>query len=241
MGLRFPSSVQHLLLEVQEIDTKIIRIRHSESEIVASEKNLAGSKQYLELVKAAEDWADRLEEISTRIERTDSDIDAATKRIEHDKALEANSSDSKELTALEHEIASLERRLENLMAQRFELAEEFDSVRQESESASSARDGFYSGIEAIKAKNAEAIEALNSQLTHLNVQRSELLLSIPAELAELYEKQRERYGYGASLLVGGISSASGVALTQGQLEEIQKADPDEIVICPDSGAILIRS
>ena len=240
MGLRFAPAVQQLLLELQDIDTKIIRIRHSESEITYSEKDLAGSDQYLDLVRAAEDWADRQDELATRIERTDSDIEAATKRIDHDRAAEAVSSDSKELTALEHEIASLERRLESLLTQRDELAQEFASVKQESESAREARDGFHSGIAAVRTTNAERLEQLKKQLTDLNSRRNELIGTIPAELVGLYEKQRERYGYGASLLVGDISSASGVALTQGQLEEIQKTDPDEIVICPDSGAILIR-
>ena len=57
----------------------------------------------------------------------------------------------------------------------------------------------------------------------------------------LYERQRERYGFGASLLRGGVSSASGVKLNESDMATVRAAAPDDVLICPDSNAILVRT
>ncbi len=64
---------------------------------------------------------------------------------------------------------------------------------------------------------------------------------MPAELLALYDRQRARYGFGASLLQGGVSTASGVALNNSDLQDIRRAAPDDVVLCPDSDAILVRT
>ncbi len=74
-----------------------------------------------------------------------------------------------------------------------------------------------------------------------SAKRQELVGSLPEELVALYERQRERYGFGASLLQRGISSASGVALTESDLQQVRQAAPDDVLLCPDSNAILVRT
>ena len=64
---------------------------------------------------------------------------------------------------------------------------------------------------------------------------------MPADLIALYEKQRERYGVGASHLRARISSASGVELTGSDLAAVRAAAPDAVLLCPDSNAILVRT
>ena len=64
---------------------------------------------------------------------------------------------------------------------------------------------------------------------------------VPDDLLALYERQRARYGFGASLLQGGVSTASGVTLTGSDLQTVRRAAPDDVVLCPDSEAILVRT
>jgi predicted nucleic acid-binding Zn-ribbon protein len=71
--------------------------------------------------------------------------------------------------------------------------------------------------------------------------RESIAAALPAELLALYEKQRSRYGTGASLLRGGVSQASGVALTEDELQKIRVASPDDVLLCPSSDAILVRT
>jgi hypothetical protein len=64
---------------------------------------------------------------------------------------------------------------------------------------------------------------------------------VPADLYALYEKQRSRYGTGASLLRYGVSSATGVKLLENEMQEIRAAAPDEVIMCASSDAILVRT
>ena len=66
------------------------------------------------------------------------------------------------------------------------------------------------------------------------------MAGLPEDLVQLYERQRERYGVGVSELRGGVSSASGVQLTESDLQDIRQAADDDVVLCPDSNAILVR-
>jgi predicted nucleic acid-binding Zn-ribbon protein len=64
---------------------------------------------------------------------------------------------------------------------------------------------------------------------------------LPEELIALYERQRDRYGFGASLLRGGVSSASGLKLNENDMADVRAAAPDDVLLCPDSNAILVRT
>ena len=72
-------------------------------------------------------------------------------------------------------------------------------------------------------------------------ERSRLSDAFSRELLDLYERQRARYGIGDALLRGGVSLASNVRLTGSDLEAVRRAAPDDVVICPDSSAILVRT
>jgi predicted nucleic acid-binding Zn-ribbon protein len=100
----------------------------------------------------------------------------------------------------------------------------------------------------IRARLAEAEAARDAELAtiegergHAVANRSVIVGKLPQELVALYERQRERYGTGASLLQGGVSSASGVKLNESDMAAIRAAAPDDVVLCPDSNAILVRT
>jgi predicted nucleic acid-binding Zn-ribbon protein len=57
----------------------------------------------------------------------------------------------------------------------------------------------------------------------------------------IYEKTLAKRGVGAARLFHGTSEGSGMQLSPGDLAEIKGASEDEIVFCPDSGCILVRS
>jgi hypothetical protein len=75
----------------------------------------------------------------------------------------------------------------------------------------------------------------------VSANRSTIVGKVPADLMALYERQRSRYGVGASHLRGGVSGASGVRLTESDMARIRSAAPDEVILCPDSDAILVRT
>ena len=96
-----------------------------------------------------------------------------------------------------------------------------------------------SSVKDVAALEQE-LAALRKRLT-ASAGRRTIEGKVPADLLALYEKQRARYGTGASLLQHGVSKASGVKLLEDELQKIRAAAPDDVLICPSSDAILVRT
>ena len=117
MSLRVDPASQERLLVVLDLDTEDLMIQRSISEAESALTALDTDAEYLRLVRESEEWADRHDDIEQRCAHIESDIASATARIQHDREREKTSTDTKELTSLEHEIASLVRRIELLEEQ----------------------------------------------------------------------------------------------------------------------------
>ena len=67
------------------------------------------------------------------------------------------------------------------------------------------------------------------------------LQGLDAGMVAVYDKTLAKRGVGAARLFHGTSEASGMKLSPGDLADIKSAAADDLVFCPDSGAILVRS
>ncbi|MFM6967529.1 MAG: zinc ribbon domain-containing protein [Microbacteriaceae bacterium] len=240
-NLAVPAAEQAKLLDVLEADTEIVvqsrRIREAQSALIALETD----SDYVRLVRDAEAAEDRVDDAQKACDHLESDIAAARTRIIRDREREEHTNDPKELSDLESEIQSLELRIETLEGDELDALEARDAAIAARDKIVSERDTFHERRDAQQAGLEADIARANDRIGALNRLRAEILGQVPTELADLYERQRERYGVGASFLQRGITSASGVQLSPSQLDEIRLADPNSVIICPDSNAILIRT
>lgn len=241
MALRVPADIQARLLDVLALDTEDLMVLRSISDARARLVALDDDVEYQRLVREAEDLADRHDDLAQTCAHLESDIATAKARIAHDRERERTTSDAKEVASLEHEIASLERRIEMLEDQELATMEERDRVAGTWSAVKIARDSFHDARAEQRAALESDIAAAMRRREDIATGRADITSDLPQELIDLYEKQRERYGVGASHLRAGITSASGVTLTAGQIHEVRAADPDEVLLCPDSNAILIRT
>jgi len=238
---RVPRQQQAKLLDLDQIDRSLSRLR-------AGLKGLADTLHITTLSSAVDEIKGRrhdafveLENIRAELARSESDVELVEKRIATDEKRLHETSSPKDAQGLEHELESLRQRRSNL--EDIELA-----IMERLEDAQRVYDGL--GVELATAETAltDARHTEDSESTRMNAEiqalmheRHDLVSSLPADFVELYDRQRERYGVGASHLRGGLSGASGVALTESDLQKIRNADDDEVLLCPDSNAILIRT
>jgi predicted nucleic acid-binding Zn-ribbon protein len=241
MSLRVPPESQIRLLDVLALDTEDLMISRTvsdaENELVA----LDNDAEYQRLVRECEEWADRFDDVDRQCTHLESDIAVANARIEQDRTREKTSTDSKELTSLENEIASLTLRIEMLEDQELQVLEERDEILGTWNALKIARDSFHESRAARHDAIRADIDASRRRQADIVTARAAIVVELPADFIELYERQRARYGVGASHLHRGVTSASSVTLTAGQIQDVRAADPDEVLMCPDSNAILIRT
>jgi predicted nucleic acid-binding Zn-ribbon protein len=181
------------------------------------------------------------ETIQAELTRAESDVQLVESRIAQDEERLVHTASAKDAQGLEHELESLKKRRSDL--EDIELA-----IMERLEQADSALSGLEAERDTAEGALAEARTQFEATSAELTAQRStqeaargDIVSSLPEDLYALYERQRERYGVGASHLRGGVSSASGVALTESDLQEIRTAAPDQVILCPDSNAILVRT
>ena len=232
---------QARLLDLQELDNHL-------AQVTKKSKNLpeAATLEELstELASAKESQREKLgivDELAAEVKRSESDVEMVQARIAKDTERLDHTSSAKDAQGLEHEIQSLRERLSALEEVELEEMERLEQAEAELSGADQAVTELMSRVdEATQALDAAKAE-LEADYQATTAKRTALAADIPSDLLALYEKQRERYGFGASLLQRGISSASGVALTESDLAQVRAAAPDDVVLCPDSNAILVRT
>ncbi|AYF98973.1 zinc ribbon domain-containing protein [Protaetiibacter intestinalis] len=241
MGLKAAPEDQALLLELQEFDTRLQQLAHRARTLPehAAVAALGGEIETVRrtLAEQTGSW----EDARTELGRVESDVAVVEARIARDRDRLQGSSSVKDVAALEQELAALARRQDEL--EEIELV-----VMERVEEQETALAATREELAALEARSAEtvaardtALAALEQDRIHIAANRATVAGKVPADLLALYEKQRERYGVGASHLRAGVSSASGVALNATDLNAVRAAAPDDVILCPDSSAILVRT
>jgi uncharacterized protein len=241
MALKAAPEDQALLLELQALDTKLQQLarraeRLPEREVVES---LTTQRAALERTRAEQLGA--AEDARLELSRTEADVSVVEARIARDSERLASSSSVKDVQALEQELAALARRksdLEDIELAVMETVEEREGVLAATDSELAT---LATAIDDAVAARDAALAEIESERTHAAANRGTVAGKVPTDLLALYDKQRERYGVGASHLRAGVSSASGVALKANDLDAIRAAAPDDVLLCPDSSAILVRT
>ncbi len=241
MALKASNQDQRRLLTLQDVDTRIVRLQ-------AKAKALPQSKRIAELdaelSRLDHEVLERLgahDDVAAEVARIESDVQTVEARLTRNRGRLPTITDAKVATATEHEIATLERRrddLEDLELEAMQRQEDAEAAlaaaRQAAEAARAERD-------RLAAEREVDAAAIARELEEARVERAERAAAVPADLLALYERQRERYGIGATLLQRRTSIASGVELTASELYEIQRADEDDVLLDPNSSAILVRT
>ncbi|MBX3094392.1 MAG: hypothetical protein KF680_07645 [Cryobacterium sp.] len=232
---------QARLLDLLAHDTRVQQLAHQA-------KSLPEISELTELEASAgavrtqllEQTGER-EDTELEIKRIESDVEVVNARIARDtERLEASSS-VKDVAGLEAELTSLRTRLSNLEDIELALMETLDEREKAEQGTRQEFDELQSRIADAQSKRDAALSEIGVEREAIASARAAVVATIPVDLVALYEKQRERYGIGASHLRGGVSSASGVKLHESDLADIRAAAPDDVVLCPSSNAILVRT
>lgn len=232
---------QVVLLDLQRLDNDVTRLSHRITALQKGDRltELGTTAASLRAELAAATGL--VEDAERELARLESDTATAQARVERDTTMLQNVASAKDAAGLESEMASLRRRIGDLETAELEVMEQLDVHR--------ARVGDIEGkLAQVEADRATLVAERDTEIARVEADRESAVQSraavaakVPADLLALYDRQRARYGFGASLLQGGVSTASGVTLTNSDLQDIRRAAPDDVVLCPDSDAILVRT
>ncbi len=232
---------QNELLRLQAADTRLAQLDHAVKSLPQTAE-LAALQPEAEALRAR--WiaaTGELEDARAELKRVESDVELVEARVKRDTDRVQQTASMKDVQALEAELTALAKRkgdLEEIELTVMERVEELEKALAAVDAERGELAGRIGKLEA--ARDAES-GSIAGQREALARDRAAIAETLPADLVELYERQRARYGLGAALLLRGVSMGSNVKLTESDLADIRRAADDDVVLCPDSGAILIRN
>jgi predicted nucleic acid-binding Zn-ribbon protein len=231
---------QRSLLEVAELDAELSRIAHRTN-------HLPERKDYERMQTDQAAATDRLaalqialEDLDAQISRFESEIDAVRQREERDRSLLQSVADARQLSELQHELETLQRRQSSLEDSLLEVMERREELQAQQTAEMSAIEVLQSDLTgAQQALDGTLAEIDEARRLHLS-RREELTAALDAELVALYERQRAGGGPGAGPLLGRRCGACRIEIDRGELSRISAAADDDVLRCPECGAILLR-
>ena len=231
---------QNELLRLQAADTRLAQLAHALKNLPQAAE-LAKLQPEVDALRAR--WiaaTGELEDARAELKRVESDVEIVEARVKRDSDRVQQTSSMKDVQALEAELASLAKRKDDLEEIELTVMERVEGLEETLAAVEAERAGLNSRVEALEAQRAEEGAKVEVQRKAVAADRATIADALPADLVELYERQRARYGLGAAALVRGVSLGSNVKLTESDLSDIRRAAPDDVVLCPDSSAILVR-
>lgn len=232
---------QRSLLELAKLDAELSRLAHRANHLPQRETYEQAQVDHGAASDRAGALRIALEDLDAQVSRFESEIDAVRKREDRDRSLLASgATDVKQLSDLQHELETLQRRQMSLEDSLLEVMER----REELQSQQSTELGT---VETLQADLANARQALDAALAEIDTARDQhsarrdtLTATLDPELSALYERQRAGGGPGAGPLQGHRCGACRIEIGRGELARISAAAEDEVLRCPECGAILLR-
>ncbi|WP_025735073.1 zinc ribbon domain-containing protein [Mycobacterium genavense] len=232
---------QRSLLELSELDAELARIAHRATRLP--------QREAIERMRAEHDAANdrlgalriELEDLDTQVSRYESEIAAVRQREDRDRSLlESGATDAKQLADLQHELETLIRRQTSLEDSLLEVMERREELAAQLTAEQDA-------IATLRSELAGAQQDLDAALAEIDetrqahaAQRDRLAASLDPDLSALYERRRAGGGPGAGPLLGHRCGACRIEIDRGELARISAAADDDVVCCPECGAILLR-
>ena len=241
MALKASPDDQALLLDLQALDTKLAQLNHRAKSLpeLATLVELSAHATALRLTASEQQGA--VDNVALELSRLESDVKVVEARIARDSERLQASSSVKDVAALDQELLALRKRLGDLEEIELTVMERLEEVQSVLAHTTTELDDARAKVAEVEASRDAALDVIAAERTTAAAGRRTIEGKVPADLLALYEKQRARYGTGASLLRGGVSLASGVKLLENEMQSIRASAPDDVIMCPSSEAILVRT
>lgn len=232
---------QRSLLELAELDAELSRIAHRATHLPEQQDYERAQAEHTAANDRLAAVRITLEDLDAQVSRFESEIDAVRRREDRDRSLlKSGATDARQLSDLQHEVDTLQRRQASLEDSLLEVMERREELQDRQNAELTAIDQLQAHLaHAQHALDAALAEIDQTRQQHLS-RRDELTAALDPELVALYERQRAGGGPGAGPLQGHRCGACRIEIGRGELARISAAAEDDVLRCPECGAILLR-
>jgi len=231
------------LLEVQGLDTIADQLRHRRDHLPERGELADRNAKLSELEARAGDIQSERDAIAASEKRLEDDIALVTEKAKgaDQKLYSGTVNVPRELTALQDEIASLQRRQRQLEDQELELMEQAEPLDASLAEFQTARSALDADAVMLSASIAESESAIDDELAGVVAKRAAAVDGIPPELLLEYERLRGALGgIGVARLSGNRCEGCHLALSAVDVDRLRHEPDDALVHCTECGRLLVR-
>lgn len=231
------------LLDVCELDSRALQLRHRRAHLpqAAVVAELQASKKTTDdAVRDARVIRDDLERVQ---KKADADVEAVkTRRRRDQERMDSGAiSSAKDLERMQHELATLDRRISVLEDEELEVMEKLEEAqanvtRLEAELAEIA-EKLAVAVDSVDVETSK----IDGELAGVAEERTPALEGIPDDLLALYSRLSEKMGVGAAELRARRCGGCNLQLDPAEISRIRGLAADEVVRCEECSRILVRT
>ena len=233
---------QRRLLDLQAIDTALAQLAHRRRTLPELAELDAAARE----LSALEDERVRaqvtVDDLDRDISRYEKDIDQVrTRKVRDQQRLDTGGGGVKELEALQHELATLNRRQSELEDAELELMEQREQAQAALDAVIAKLADLNERRTATETRRDQALAEIAREQEFKQGARKPLAADLPADLVTLYDKIRLDSGLGAALLRSGRCGGCRIELYGADLARVKAAPADDVVRCEECRRIMVRT
>lgn len=237
-----PISQQRLLIDLQDLDSRLARLRHERKHLPVLNR-IESVIERLKANKRAAIQADAsLSEAKAQATRSEDEVGQVVRRAEVlRERLHSGHSAARDLSAIQGEIDQLGQRQAALEEAQIVAMEALDSAREEVERLSREESKIRTAGRELTAKRDAEFARLDEEIESLENQRADLAGTIETALLADYEAARTSTGgLGAVALRGRSIEGGTVEISPQELARIVAAPQDEVIHAEENDVIVVR-
>ncbi|WP_067696919.1 zinc ribbon domain-containing protein [Nocardia jejuensis] len=235
-------SIQAKLLDLAAVDAELTRIEHRRKVLPEQQEVQRLEAERTSRKDAAVKVEILIDDLDRDIRKLEGEIDAVRKREDRDRGLLTGGSvGAKQLSELQHELSSLERRRKVLEDDQIDVMERREAAAADHDHAGANLDQATADLADAERRRDDAVADLDVAQQRCISDRAALTGAFPEDLLAAYDKQRAGYGVGAALIQARKCGACRIELDRGEISRIAKTAPDVVLRCPECNSIMVRT
>lgn len=240
MNVKASPENQRLLLDIADLDRRIQQSERARTQPSQGARinELAGIRQ--QQIGELTALTGVLDDARSELARVESDVALATQRRDRDAERLVAATDPKQAQALENEISSLARRISMLEDTELEIMGSVEEAQAAVDAQRALIDQTQAEGSQLTASAKADVAAATTEGEHLARDRAALAAAVSPDLIADYERRSSR-GIGVGLLRAGVCEGCRMMLSGTDLNEVRRAASDDVISCPECGAILVRT
>ncbi|MCZ2824672.1 MULTISPECIES: zinc ribbon domain-containing protein [unclassified Modestobacter] len=234
---------QQKLLALAAEDVALAQLAHRKRtlpELAAVDAAQEAQRALLDDVVRAETEVRDLDREQKRLE---GDVDTVRQRAARDQSrIDSGGATPKEITSLQHELESLNRRQGDLEDQVLELMERRETADSALATAQGGLAGAQADQEQAEQRRDEALAQIAEATQQHQAKRDEIAATVPADLLKVYDRVAAQTGStGAAELKARQCQGCRIEFYGTELASYRNADPHTVLRCENCNRVLVRT